>query len=580
MRSWCLECASGTRVRAGQLTADTTTVYALTDKTGEYELYAYDLLGKTEPTKMRHGISSPILDFRVSPNSSDILIRTITGELFHSTRGTNEATQVDLESRTQPEEISWSASGRYATFVTFTDFDIGRVTVFDTVCKTVDYLTSGRYEVSAPTFGPDDRSILLIADVNFRSTVNDTWAPTSYWPSFDKRSVLHTVPFSGSPEQEATVIPEATPEFCETQNTENDDPRHRPLMRELPFVAGNFEGLATNGDSVWVFSKLADRDLWGQIITFSLSFDGHRSAPRVPFRETIDTYAFSPRSTALIAMGPDGVFLSRLGIDGRLSGPDYVLNNFSATIEVDLVKEREQMFRDLWRLYRDFFWDPDMNGVDWVAQYQHYRKYLNIVSDRAEFNDLTGYMVSELGAGHTSLARASAQGQISDEIAKLGALFEDKDGVFVSSIFDGDLDIADERSPFTDVSPPIEVGDRITHFNRAPVRTLQELQRMLVGKVGQSVLLDIERNDGTNFRHRVSTISAADEAWLRGKAWAARNARLTEELSDGRVGYIHMAAAYADDFSDFVRQYSHLHRREALILDLRGNSGGNDLPPI
>lgn len=217
-----------------------------------------------------------------------------------------------------------------------------------------------------------------------------------------------------------------------------------------------------------------------------------------------------------------------------------------------------------------------MDGIDWVSKYEEYRAHVKRISHQSEFNDLAGYMVGELGAGHTSLERGLVQGTSADEIAKLGADFVDRNGsVYVSSIFDGDLDLDDERSPLTDLASPVEVGDRIVSFNGAPVRSVYQLRRMLVGKVGQSVLLEIERSDGSNEKQRLTTISSADETWLRGKAWAAKNAQLTDQLSNGRVGYIHMTSAYADDFADFVRKYSYLHKRDALILDLRGNSGGN-----
>jgi tricorn protease len=197
------------------------------------------------------------------------------------------------------------------------------------------------------------------------------------------------------------------------------------------------------------------------------------------------------------------------------------------------------------------------------------------VSNRAEFNDLAGYMVGSLSSGHTSIARPFSEGVPARAVARLGASFGDRNGAVVLEIFDGDLDITDERSPLTQVSPPIEVLDRVTHFNGATVRSVDSLERMLVGKVGERVMLTVEKPDGTQREHWVTAISAADEAWLRGKAWAAGNARAAAAMSDGRVGYIHLASAYADDFGDFMAQYGSLHDREGLILDLRGNNGGN-----
>jgi len=560
----CLECGSGNRVREIELTADSKTVLALVDHTDDYRLYAYDVAGREEPITVSHEISEPLLDFKISPNGSDILVRTIAGNLYHVETSTGKTLKVNLESRTQPEEVSWSESGRFAAFVTFTSFDISRVTIYDTVCNTVDYITSGRYEVTSPVFASGDREILLLADINFRSSTNDTWAPTSHWPSFDKKSVLHSIEFRGDAEGCLEPVNEIT------------NPRKQPLMQELPFVAGNYDGLSVSGQSIFAFSKQAKRDEWGKINVFSRRYNGARAAAELPFQEAVERYSFSPRSTALIALGEEGIFLSKVEIDGSLSTPDYVLKHFKPQVTIDLIQEREQMFLEMWRLYRDYFWNQEMDGIDWASKYEEYRPHVKRISHQSEFNDLAGYMVGELGAGHTSLERGLVQGTSADEIAKLGADFVDRNGsVYVSSIFDGDLDLDDERSPLTDLVSPVEVGDRIVSFNGAPVRSVYQLRRMLVGKVGQSLLLEIERPDGSQEKQRVTTISSADETWLRGKAWAAKNAQLTDQLSNGRVGYIHMTAAYADDFADFVRKYSYLHKRDALILDLRGNSGGN-----
>ena len=579
----CLDCDSGHRIRAIQMSTDGTTVYGLRDASGEFALVAYDARGMSSPRLIdTTGIDAPLQDFVVSPSGGDILLRTVGGALHHLDVARGGMRKIDLVSRTRPEEISWSHDGRYAVFVTFNELDIGRVTVYDARCHNVRYLTSGRHEVSSPIFAPGDREILLIADVNFRSSVNDTWAPTTYWPSLEARSVIHSIHFDGAAAEgaavaiaanETAVVPQAA---CPAPPAASDPARGRPLLQELPYVAGIYSRLATRDDTLLAFAKAAKRDSFGQINSFPLNHKGPRIGTFAPIADTIDYFSYSPQASAIIGLGPRGMFTARINPDGTISEPDFALSRFSPQIEIDRAAEQAQMFRDLWRLYRDHFWDAGMAGVDWAAQYDRYRPYLTGVSNRAEFNDLVFYMVGALGAGHTSLARDAVSGDRTQAIASLGAdVMESDRAVFVTKIFDGDLDIAEQRSPLTEVSPPVNVGDRIVALNGAPVLTVRSLRRMMTGRVGEEVLLDVETSDGISYRHRVTLISTADEEWLRAKDWAADNADLTDRLSGGRVGYIHMPAAYADDFTEFVRQYTYLHQRDALILDLRGNSGGN-----
>ncbi len=580
----CLDCASGHRVRKIRFSHDGTRIFGLNDATGEFLLTSYDVTGRTGSASIPLETSSPIQNFMLSPNGRDIIIRLVDGTLIAHNGDT--AKEIAVDTRTQPEEISWSHSGRYATFVTFNDIDIGRITVYDAHCHQIAYLTSGRHEVSSPVFVNDDNDILLIADMNFYSSVNDTWAPGTHWPSFDKRSLIHTVAFlpDNTAQQgnalswQAAGLEVATDAACSAriERTSAIPPRARPMMRELPYLPGTYSNLRVVDDILLVFAKEAKRHDWGEIHAFPVVDDGPRMGPSIPLEQTIDVVSFSTNNRAMIGLTPAGIFISTMDAEGRFTDPDYRLNAFTPEVMIDRQTEYAQQFRDLWRLYRDYFWDEGMVGVDWAAQYDNYRPYLAGVASDAAFNDLVSYMVGELGAGHTSLTRTAVDTDETRAIASLGAdLIEHDYEVFISAILDGDLDITDQRSPLTELSPPARVGDRIANLNGAPVLSIGSLKRMMMGKVGELVLLDIETPEGDFYRHRIELLSAGDESWLRNKAFAARNAALVDELGNERVGYIHMESAYADDFAEFVRQYTSLHDRDALILDLRGNSGGN-----
>lgn len=580
----CLDCASDSRVRRIRFSHDDTRIFGLNDASGEFELTSYDVTGRTASETIPLKTPSPLQNFMLSPNGRDVIIRLVDGTLI--AHDGDETREITVDTRTRPEEITWSKSGRYATFVTYNDIDVGRVTVYDAHCHQVAFLTQGRHDVTSPVFANEDKDILLIADVNFYSSVNDTWAPGTHWPSFDNRSVIHAVAFrpdnmvnQGNAISWKAAGPQtATDEDCTMRldRTSAIPPRAAPMLTELPYPAGTYSNLRVANDILLVFAKTAKRNGWGQFHAFPIVDDGPRMGPSIPMDETIDVASFSNSNTAMIGLTRAGIFTTRMEPDGRFASPDYSLNAFTPEIMIDRKSDYEQQFRDLWRLYRDYFWDEGMVGVDWEAQYNRYQPYLDSVSSDPAFNDLVSYMVGELGAGHTSLTRTAVDTDRSRAIASLGAdLRAQGNEVYISAILDGDLDITDQRSPLTDLSPPAQVGDRVVNLNGAPVLSIGSLQRMMMGKVGELVLLDIETPEGEFYRHRIALISAGDEAWLRGKAFAARNAAYIDEASNGRVGYLHMEAAYADDFAEFVRQYTSLHDRDALILDLRGNSGGN-----
>lgn len=399
----------------------------------------------------------------------------------------------------------------------------------------------------------------------------------NYWPSFNNKALVYVRALSADFEPsvgDSAVGSAAAPAISLTSSP------NALLSRELPIVAGNYDALSMNGGRLHAFLKTAMRDDSGHLVALPVVLNGPRRTPQRVFRDTLFKYAMSKDGRALVAVGPQGLVVAGTDATGKF-GEAIPLNSVSGLeLDVDLVRERAQMFGEFWRLYRDYFWDAGMAGVDWVAIRDKYVGLLPKVSNRAEFNELVSCMVAELGAGHTAIGNASARAQDGGSVGKLGATFADDDGLRVVDIYDGDLDVTEERSPLSIADSPVEVGDRIRRVNGLPVVNRVSLDHLLNGKVGATVILTVEKPNGRMVDVRVSPITADHEAWLRRQSWAAGNQKYVDQVSNSRVGYIHLSASYEADFAKLVRQYPSLHQRQALILDLRGNNGGNMDPWI
>jgi tricorn protease len=580
----CVECNSNRRVKSPVTTSDGGTIFALHDASGEYDLYAYDL-NRGSVRRLANEIDDPILDFSASPNGRNILVRSIPGDLYHVDGSTGATRRINLTSRSRPNDIVWSADSRFAAFVTYTSNGIGRITAFDSLCRSVTYLTSGRFQVSHPAFSHNGRELFFIAQTNFRSTVDDGWGTANYWPSYDNRSLIYTVDVSALSERRPSVDRSGIGCVSETEEHADCDRkgdadqsmsrRDLLLIRELPFVAGNYHGLSFSSSRLYAFLRRAARDNWGQIVGFSRDLHGTRRAPEIVFNERIYNYVVSATGRAIIARTTSGLFVSSVMASGDFGVPVPLQPIAGLEVKIDLGKEREQMFDEIWRMYRDYFWDPDMAGVDWEKERDKYRAFLPRVVSRAELDEVVAAMVSELGAGHTSPGIPPPGAQRLQGVARLGGDYFEDDGLRVARIFDGDLEIMEERSPLSAANPPVNVGDRLTHVNGVAVSSKFMLDQMLYGRVGENVILRVVKPDGRVVENSIELISAGHETWLRNRAWASTNSALVDELSGRTVGYIHIASAYEADFSSFVRQYVALHQRGALILDLRGNNGGN-----
>jgi tricorn protease len=572
----CVECGSNVRVKSIQLAPDEHTIYALEDSTGEYLIRRYSSQNK-RPDLLGRQIPEPVLDFSLSPNGSDMLVRSVAGNLFLVDAVVDESWPVVINSRTVPQAISWSPTGRYAAFVTYTAQDIGQITVLDVACRRTRHITSGRYEASFPVFSGDEDTLYFISESHFRSTAVDPWAPRGYWPDYQKRSLVHSVTLA----QDATVPSEAA-QICAASGKREIPMRDVQLRtEELPFIAGNYTFLSRVGNQLLAISKHAVRDSKGQIVNFLVPGDRGRSAPGVLLPMEVKKYAVSRNGRMIAALNESGLVLCRPVGTQSACDPELLDDIDGLDLRVNLEQERRQMFWELWRLYRDYFWQADMNGVNWEAVGARYAEFLPRVSSRAEFNDLVSAMISELGTGHTSVREPDLGLSSSATAAKLGALFtKDVGGLRVVEIYDGDLDVVEERSPVSRAKPPIEVGDLITHINGIAVADEVSFARTLVGKAKQRVVLAARRPSGESFQTAVEAVTASRESSLRLKSWVANNRRVVDQRSLGSVGYIHLRSANEADVADLIRQYADLHDRHALILDLRGNNGGNADPWI
>jgi len=72
----------------------------------------------------------------------------------------------------------------------------------------------------------------------------------------------------------------------------------------------------------------------------------------------------------------------------------------------------------------------------------------------------------------------------------------------------------------------------------------------------------------------------ASEAKLHYLRWVQHNRERTAELSGGKLGYIHLPDMGQDGIREFIKQYYPQRDKLGLVLDDRGNGGGNVSPMI
>ncbi|MGO9081940.1 MAG: S41 family peptidase [Streptosporangiaceae bacterium] len=235
------------------------------------------------------------------------------------------------------------------------------------------------------------------------------------------------------------------------------------------------------------------------------------------------------------------------------------------------------------RLIRHDFWVPDLAEVDWDEALGGYRPLLDQVATPADFADLMWEVLGELGTSHAYVAGAGASPWTGPDGAAIGRLQpgllgadlrRGEDGRWqVARVLPGESSDPRARSPLAAPGAGVRPGDALLAVDGQPV-TAAGPGPLLGGTAGKPVELTIGPAAGGAPR-RIAVVPLADERRLRYQDWVAGRRRLVRELSDGRIGYLHVPDMVSEGWADFHRDLHAEMARDALVLDVRGNRGGH-----
>ncbi|MCQ4042250.1 S41 family peptidase [Streptantibioticus rubrisoli] len=247
--------------------------------------------------------------------------------------------------------------------------------------------------------------------------------------------------------------------------------------------------------------------------------------------------------------------------------------------EVNPAAEWRQAYEEAGRIIRDYFWAPDMCGIDWPAVLDQYRPLVERVASPEEFADLLREILGELGTSHaycTAARRNEGPPHYQRPMGLLGANFQhDKDGTWsVRRIMPGESSDSKARSPLAGTG--VREGAVLTHVDGRPVDPVTGPYPLLAGAGGTTVELTFappQDHDGPS--RRVAVAPLIDDRPLRYQDWVAKRRSVVRELSGGRCGYLHIPDMGGSGWAQFNRDARMEVSRPALIVDVRGNAGGN-----
>lgn len=597
---------SGTAERDPAWSPDARWIAYFSDETGEYELYITQSDGKGETRQLTKGGQAFRFSPNWSPDSEMIAFWDKTGSLYIHTVESGETELADIEPWANRSRVSWSHDSAWIAYVKGLENGLNSIWLYNVADQTKHQVTSGMFQDTWPTFDREGDFLFLASNRDFTSPVYEDVGTTFVYANTDRLLVVPLRDDVESPWLPKTDEEEwdedandddADAESDEAKETDDDgeegdedgdeeaaddEEEKEPLEIDIdgfenrailiPVDRGNFSSLAVSDDGKLLYGRSPGRGSQGSraIKIFDLTDDEKEEKTVI---EGTTSFGMTADGKKLLVRKSGDFAIVKAAADQKF---DKKVPRSGMTAMVEPREEWNQVLTDAWRIFRDFFYDPNFHGVDWEATRVHYTAMLDDCVNRDDVAYLIREMISELNVGHAYYRGNTTDPQPSVNVGMLGADFELDDGAYqITRIYEGAAWDVDARGPLSQPGTDVNVGDYLLAVNGVPVDTSKDPWAAFVGMGGRPATLTVSENSTLDDDARDVVVKlAGNEGNLRYRAWIEANRAYVSEKTGGRVGYIYVPDTGVNGQNNLLRQFYGQIDKDALIIDERWNGGG------
>lgn len=475
--------------------------------------------------------------------------------------------------------VSWSPDSRWFTYARDLDNYHTAVYIFDVQNKKLQQVTDGFYSCNNPVFDSEGKYLFLTTNQSFNPYYSDIDNSFIYGNSTKLAaiSLLKNTPSVLFPENDTVAVKnnnakdnDKKKDEVKNSTVDIDFTNIQSRMVLLPMETGNYGNLATTKGKL-IYQKFPN---------LGSSKDA---------KPILKYYSIDKREEKDITDNINNFWLAANGNKLLVQrGNDYAIINpeekqkFEKTIRlnemelmVDPAAEWKELFNDVWRMERDYFYDPNMHAVNWNTIKNRYSKMLEDAVSREEVDFIIGEMIGELNASHTYHGGGDVEKQDNTPVGYLGVDWEAEGNFYkIKKIIRGASWDVSTRSSLDQPGILIKEGDYILAVNGQPITTNQEPFAFFQGLANKTVELTYNNTPGFSGAKTAIVQTMDNEYKLRYLAWVETNRKHVEEASNGDVGYIYVPSTAQDGQEELTRQFNAQWDKKALIIDERFNSGG------
>jgi tricorn protease len=555
----------------------------LSDASGEYEIWVRAQDGTGDARRVTTGGHTWKFAPVWSPDSASLAFSDKDLALHVVDVASGHVRDVDRSDKGDFNEYTWSPDSRWLAYSKAGAAGLTSIWAWSAVNGSTVALTSGDSRDYSPIFDPQGRYLYFLSDRDVGGLAFGREGDSWYFPE-QARIYAATLdgdapPLGGYHSDEVGSPPKPPDAKQDKKDEKAQKKAAKAPAKPLVFDPAGFESrvvaLKLPPSDYHTLSAQDDAVLYlagGGFHRFPI--DGDKAED---VADKVDAYALSfDRSEALVRSGTDWSIV-KAEADQDPSASKLDLDRME--LRVDPRVEWPQMYLDAWRMLRDWFYDPGLHGgmERWTAIRDRYAPLAAAVTTPGDFDYVLHELAGEVNSGHVYVERGPRDPAFERKPGGLlGAdLTSDPSGYFrIAKIFAGEPWDDASRSPLATPGIGVSVGDFLISVDGVDARTVTNAYQLLEDKGGRGVELGINSKPTATGARIVQVVAIESEQHLRYLDWVASRRALVDQLSGGRIGYIHLVNTAEAGSAELTRWLPALSQKDALIIDDRYNGGG------
>ncbi len=586
---------SGSRDKDGAWSPDGKSIAFLSDKSGEYEIYIIEPRGKQKAYPLTRHQNGYRHTLRWSPDSQKIAFADQTLRFFYLDLKTKKTIEVDRAEYENVDvsldmkpiyDFNWSPDSRYIAYSKMDKDQVNKIYIYSLETGKIHYVSNGIFNDFNPVFSKDCEHLIFISNRRFNPTFCDFEWEMVYknvagiYALTLRKEGKPLLPFKS--DEETGKIQEKPknnkPQKIKPVTIDFDGLSER--IESLPLSASNYRNLQVNKEGLFFLNSESgdyNRFEFRALGPRDLNFLSFKKRKKVEVIKNIEGYKLSFDGHWIIYQNAKGIGIIESSAKNS-KGEALKLDDLKMTL--DPQKEWKQIFNEAWRMERDFYYEPNLHGIDWNRMKEKYGRLLPFACCRQDIRFIVGELIGELNTSHTYVYGGDRQRRAKRvSVGLLGA--------------DWKIDAANNRYRFKkiyrvpdwsrEVLPPlarpgvlITEGDYLLQVNGKEVLADKNIYGYFLNLAGKQVTLLVNKTPTLTNAREFIVKPLASEYRLRYLDWVEHNRLTAEKASGGQIGYIHLPDTYLGSAIEFPKYFYSQTRKKGLIIDGRFNGGGLD----